>query len=110
NPNAGLRRFVTGQQFSREFTLETDAPRNAGELVEFEPFSFDAPEPEAGADGDVYLDVNLGAVGVEAKEYIDSVMNSWPPVLEVIWREHISGITYPTAVIKFEGEAWTIKE
>src|SRR5690606_18195377 len=105
-----LRRFVTGQQFHLSFQLEADAPRNAGQVVEFEPFAFDAPEPEAGSDGNTYLDVSLGAVGIDAKEYVDAVMDSWPPVLEVIWREYLSGIATPTAVIRFEGEAWTIKE
>jgi hypothetical protein len=108
NPAAGLKRFVTGQQFDKSFKLESAAPRNPSAVVAFEPVGFEAPQPEAGEDGEVFLDVQLGAIGFEAKPYIDAVMNSWPPRIDVVWRQHLTGVEQPVAVLYFEGAAWTL--
>lgn len=108
HPVAGLRRFVANQQLPKSFQLEAGAPRNAGDAVEFEPMNLEAPQPEIGEDGETSLDVQLGAIGFEAKPYIDAVMNSWPPKLEVVWRQHLSGITNPVNVLYFEGDAWAL--
>ena len=85
----GVLRYVTGQQFDKEFTLETDAPRNADELVTFEAVAFDAPEPEQGETGEVQLDIQLGAVGIDVKSKIKMITDAgWEQPLEVIYRQH----------------------
>lgn len=101
NANAGLRRFVAGQQSAQTFTLEANAPRNAGESVSFEPVGFRAPQPEQGDDG-MTLDIQLGAIGFEAKPYIKDVIGSWPPTIEIVWRQHLSGVTDPVQWFYFE--------
>lgn len=108
HPVAGLKRFVTSELWEKYFQLEAGAPRNAGQVVEFDPVGFLAPEPEIGEDGETSLDVQLGAIGFEAKPYIDAVMNSWPPKLEVVWRQHLSGVISPVNVLYFEGDAWAL--
>lgn len=104
NANAGMLRFVTGQTFSKDFTLESEAPRNAGEVVTFDPYQFAAPEPEQGTDGEVSLDIQLGTVGVQAKQYMRDVSASWPPIIDIVWRKHLSGVTDPVFVLYFQAE------
>ena len=107
NPNAGLRRFVASQVLPKEFTLEADAPRNASAIVEFEPVSMEAPEPEIGEDG-AELDINLGAVGLEGYEYLNAVMSAWPPTIDIVWRQYLSGVTQPVGVLYLQAEAPSI--
>lgn len=99
----GTWRFVTGQQFEQNFTLEIDAPRNPDESVEFLPFGFEAPDPEQGVSTTNELDINLGAVGLEVKEQLKKIteVERREPI-QVIRREHLSGVTYPTYILKYE--------
>lgn len=101
NANAGLHRFVSKQQLPKSFTLESDAPRNGGEVVEFEPVGFEAPEPEQGEDG-MFMDVQLGAIGFEARKYLKAVFDSWPPTIDLIWRQYFEGVTEPVQVFYFQ--------
>lgn len=103
NATAGLRRFVTQQAYALDFQLESGAPRNAGEVVTFDPVGFSAPEPEQGEDG-MALDINLGAIGFEAKKYLKDVFSAWPPTIEIVWRRYLSGVTEPF-VLYFEAQA-----
>ena len=108
HPVAGLFRFVSNQNFAKSFQLEAGAPRNAGQMVSFDPVGFEAPQPEIGEDGETSLDLQLGAIGFEAKPFIDTVMTSWPPKIEVVWRQHLSEDTNPVNVLYFEGDAWAL--
>lgn len=107
----GVLRYVTGQQFDKTFTLETDAPRNANETVTFEAVAFDAPEPEQGEDGEVSLDIQLGAVGIDVKSKIKMITDAgWESPLEIVYRQHLSGETYPALVLEFEAETLTLQD
>ena len=105
NPTQGVRRFVTGQQLPKSFQLEPEAPRDAGQVVEFDAVGFDAPEPEVGEDGLVSMDIQLGAIGFEAKRYMDGVRAAWPPVIYVVWRQYLQGVDAPQSVLYMQSEA-----
>lgn len=105
HPDIGVLRYVTKQQFAKSFTLETDAPRNAGELVQFEAVAFEAPELDVGAEGELSQEIQLGSVGQMIKEKLNSITDDgWLEPLEVIRREYLSGVTYPEVVYRLETE------
>ena len=111
HPDIGVLRYVTGQQFDKQFTLEADAPRNPGELVTFQAVAFDAPEPEQGEDGEVSLDIQFGAVGIDVKPKIKQITDpGWQQPLEIIWRQFLSDITGPQVVLEFEAETLTLQD
>ncbi len=104
NASAGVRRFVTAQQEAKSFQLESTAPVDAGLVVEFEPVAFQAPEPEQGAQGGVSLDIQMGAIGFEAKQYLTQVFAAWPPTIDVVWRRHLEGVTEPVQVFYLQAK------
>lgn len=109
NDIAGTRRFVTMQSSAKFFQLESDAPRNAGQVVTFDPIPFEAPEPEQGDEGEVSLDITLGGVGFEVKSYLKQCFSGWPPKVEVIWRRHLEGIAEPPVVFQFQSKDSSIQ-
>ena len=103
HPVNGVERYVAGEMFDIDLQLEADAPRNAGQVVTFTAAAFDAPEPEQGSDGDVSLQLQLGAIGRMLKEKYRAISNSGSRVpVEVIWRKYLSGVTGPKVVLEFE--------
>ena len=56
-----MQRYVDGRIDPLNFTLESDAPRNAGETVEFYG-AFTFAKPDQGAPN-VYAEIQLGRVG-----------------------------------------------
>ena len=88
----GVKRFVRNQQFEKNFTLPSDAPRNASESVEFDPVGFVLQRPEQGDQPVVSMNVQLGAVGSDIKRLlkqipIDGFMNQ----AELIYRVFLDG-------------------
>ncbi|MCK5614627.1 DUF1833 family protein [Candidatus Pacearchaeota archaeon] len=86
-----ILRFVE-DQVDRQLTLNTDAPRNAGELVTFTSISMKVTEPKENRDADQVLTVNLGAVGNEVEDQIDLITpDGFLTQIEVIYRKYYSG-------------------
>jgi len=109
NPNAGTRRFVTEQVEDKDFLIESGAPLNAGEVVTFQAVAFSAPEPEQSESG-AMLNIDMGAIGFEAKPYLEAVMTQWPQRLDVRYRQYLSGYSQPQLVVYLEGAEVTIND
>lgn len=108
NANAGLKRIIANQQQDKQLTLESDAPRNAGELVTFQAVSLNAEEPKQG-DGGALLNSVFGAIGIEGKKFVRDAFSSWPPTIDVIWRMYISGITEPVKKYRLQAKSVSIE-
>lgn len=95
----GVLRYVFNQYSALTATLESGAPRNASTAVTFEPIAGQAPDPEQGKYG-ASIDVQLGLVGGELEEKIDSITDAGRrKEIDVIWRRYMSDdLTAPAAV------------
>lgn len=102
HPDDGLHRYVAGQQFNKQFIIEANAPRNPVETVEFEAASLQSDEVEQGEEGEVSLDIQLGAIGQMIKERMKKV-DLWFPI-EVIRRTYIGENNPPQTVISLESD------
>ena len=110
NATAGVRRFVAEQQTAIDFRLEADAPADPDTVVTFEPLALSAPEPEQGQDGELSLDIQMGAIGFQAKQYFINVFSAWPPTVNVVWRRHLEGVVYPVQVLYFDSLSGVIED
>lgn len=68
-----LRRFVARNYLPINFTLESMAPRNAGQSVSFEPAAMEFTPVQQGNQVTVSLEVQLGRVGSQFKEEIRKI-------------------------------------
>ena len=100
NSGFGVKRYVTGEQVDKSFTLETDAPRNANTSVVFTAAAFNAPTPDTGEQGDISLDIQIAGAGLQIEEMMRARVQTEP--VQVIWRQHLTGETYPIIVLPFE--------
>ena len=73
HPSGIFRRFVKDQSFPKSFGLESTAPRNAGETVEFEPASMGITPVQQSNQTTVSLEVQLGAVGIQFKHELNKI-------------------------------------
>ncbi|AIM40786.1 minor tail protein [Idiomarinaceae phage Phi1M2-2] len=103
HPDDGVHRYVAGQQFDKEFLLESDAPRNGGETVTFEASSLRADELEQGEEGEAQLEVQLGRIGKMIKERMKHV-DLWFPI-EIIRRTYTNQSEQPQQIIRMECDA-----
>ena len=88
HPAIGVLRYVTRQQFSKNFTLGPNEPRDANTEVTFEPFGFIVQRPAQNNDPILRLDVQLGRVGTDLKKslkLINSASDLMTPA-ELIFR------------------------
>lgn len=90
HPAMGAVRFVNDFT-AQTFTLESSAPRDGGQAVEFTPLNFNSPEPDQDETSSVRIRIDLGRVGSEAKEQLKRVngFGYFEPV-QVIYRKFIS--------------------
>jgi len=112
HPDSSAPRRYISDYVDKSLTLESAAPRNAGESVLFTAISMEIVEPNENQDGEAVLNVDLGAVGNEVQDALDEITPSgkFKPI-ECIYRKYYSGdILIPVIVLnlsisklKFEG-------
>lgn len=98
--------FSSVQRFVRDFidqtlTLESDAPRNAGQSVLFTAISMDVVEPAESQEGLQVLSVSLGATNDEIQDQVNQITPSgiFTPI-ECIYRKYYSGnLSEPVLVL-----------
>lgn len=104
HPDIGVKRYVLNQLKPKPLQLEVGAPRNAGEVVEFLAINGVAPEPEQGEYG-ASLEVNMGSVGLQIKQEMNKITDiGRRTAAELIWRQHLTGLTAPDPVFYFQVE------
>lgn len=90
----GTFRFVKAQTVAKKFTLESTAPRNAGESVTFAPVNFLLNPPEQNDEPVISVRVQVAAVGQQVRELIDSI--GAPMAMgEIVYREYLEGEIQP---------------
>ena len=72
HPTVGTRRYVRRSQDPLSFTLESDAPRNASQSVEFTGAAFEYVLPEQNG-STITAEVQLGRVGTEVKSILKQI-------------------------------------
>lgn len=98
----GVMRYVDGRRNTKNFTLESDAPRNAGESVQFLGGSISYGLPEQNEDNPT-IEIQLGRIGQFVKSKLKAItgFNRFNPA-EVIVREYIEGEeAAPVNVVRF---------
>lgn len=104
HPDIGVKRYVLNQMKPKSLQLEAGAPRDAGAVVSFDPINGVAPEPEQGEFG-ASLEVNMGSVGLQIKQEMNKITDVGRRTpAELIWRQHLSGLTSPEPVFYFQIE------
>lgn len=78
----------------RQFTLENNAPRNAGETVTFNPLNFSALDPEQDDTPSARINITLGRVGSEVKEQLKKIRGfGYMEPAQIIYRRFLSDDT-----------------
>jgi hypothetical protein len=91
HPSGVLLRYVQGRINPITLGIESTAPRNAGQQVEFIGGAFEYQQPEQN-DGLVTADIQLGRVGTQVKQLLKSIRGlDRAKTGEVIMREYIAG-------------------
>ncbi|MDB4306025.1 hypothetical protein N9980_00500, partial [bacterium] len=73
HPNGIFRRFVRNQFLPKSFGLESTAPRNAGETVEFEAAAMEVKPVSQSSSTTVSLEVQMGRVGLQLKQEMQKI-------------------------------------
>lgn len=73
HPQGISRRLVARQFETKSFGLESTAPRNAGQTVEFEPTSMEVTPVQQSNQTTVSLELQLGRVGKQIKEELRKI-------------------------------------
>lgn len=103
HPDIGWLRYVNGQQEPKEFGVD-------GVTEVFEPFGFEAGEPEQGEEGEVVMSIQLGAVGAFITEKMKMIVDYRAP-LKVVWGQYLStDHSAPAISIDMEAETITIED
>ena len=76
HPQGILRRLVSRQYLPKSFGLESTAPRNANQTVEFEPAAMEITPVQQSNQTTVSLEVQLGRVGKMIKEELQKINDS----------------------------------
>ena len=97
HPAVGVHRRVKGQFYDKQFMLESTAPRNAGEVVTFEPAAFETQHPDISEDSVLTMTTQMGNIGSMIKGYLKQIKaydNLYPntTATEYIYREFINGV------------------
>lgn len=89
HPQIGLLRYVKDQQFEKQFTLESDAPRNPSETVTFSPASMRFAQENQDESQRTSIRINLGAVGQEVKSHLKKLNgDGYLTLIEGIYRTY----------------------
>ena len=90
HPSYGTLRFCY-QTSDRVLGVESDAPRNAGEMVEYQALAFQISAPSQQDVPNVNIAINLGRVGSELKSKMKLVRGfDRQTPHEIIYREYFS--------------------
>ncbi|MEC9061544.1 MAG: hypothetical protein VYC55_08060 [Pseudomonadota bacterium] len=100
HPTIGVNRYVRKQQEPVNLTLEANAPRNAGESVQFDGAFFQYTLPEQ-SDSTISAEIQFGQVGRTFKQEIKKIKGTdRTKTGEVIIREWVKGETSPDFVLE----------
>lgn len=89
HPAIGILRYVNGRLDPLTATLESSAPRNAGQLVTFLGGAFEFQKPEQRSNT-VKADIQLGNIGQNIKQMLKNIRNAdRAKTGEVIYREYL---------------------
>jgi hypothetical protein len=111
----GIHRLINGFK-DKALTIESGAPRNAGEDVTFRAIALDAPWPSQKDQPTININVNIARVGSEIKSEVKKIVGfgAFEPV-QVIWRAYLSSNTSSPAAayylygqVTMNGESVTI--
>jgi hypothetical protein len=99
-------RFVN-KFIDKQFVLEDDAPRNAGQTVTFTSLFINITEPQENKEDDSRLKVELGNLGSEVQEQMSLISGSdYLESIQVIYRKYYSGdLTSPVTILKLSASA-----
>lgn len=97
HPAVGVHRRVKGQFYDKQFMLESTAPRNAGEVVTFEPAAFETQHPDISEDSVLTMTTQMGNIGSMIKGYLKQIkaydnLYQNTTATEYIYREFINGV------------------
>lgn len=86
-------RFVKNYT-DREFTLESTAPRNAGEIVTFDGVTLNITEPAEREDSEQILSITFGNVDGLVYDMLDQISGAgYLSQVEIVYRKYYSGDT-----------------
>ena len=105
HPAIGTIRYVNGQFVDKLFTIESDADRNAGQIVTFKAASFVQTPPSISEDGVLSITNQLGRIGSQMKQYMKAIaayrdLNPNTTPAEYILREYLQGQDQPAGIVK----------
>ena len=108
---SSVLRFIQDAE-DQALTLESAAPREAGDSVLFSAISMVIEEPQETEEADPVLTVNLGGVGGEVQDQVNAITgeDALTPI-ECIYRKYYSGdidspvivLSLSVSTIRFEG-------
>ncbi len=100
--NAGLFRFYKTGFSDKSFTLESDAPNNPSETVEFRAINFEGSSPSQTAEPQILIEVSVQRVGSELKSALKNMIGfaAYDPI-EFTWREYLSDDTSEPAKVYY---------
>lgn len=91
--STGVHRLYNG--FSdKTLTLESGAPRNAGQAVTFRAVAFEAPKPSQQDEPRISIPITINRIGSELKSEIKKIkaFGAFDPI-EIVWRQYLSSNT-----------------
>lgn len=102
HPDVGTLRYVSGQYADKTFTLESGAPRNAGEAVTFQAASFQYSSPSQDSEPSSSASMSFQRVGSGIKSAIKKMQGfaAFTPV-EFVWREFLSDDTSEPVIVYY---------
>lgn len=109
NPDFGTLRLVNGFT-DRQLALESGAPRNSGETVDFQAIDLSWPDPSMDESATISVNVTFSRVGTRARELVKTITpEGGLRGIEVVLREYFSdNLTAPQAVFYLYSPAITI--
>lgn len=91
HPDIGVTRLVSGRIDPKDFTLESGAPRNAGQTVTFTGGSFEWSQPDQN-ESYVQTDIQLGRIASQIKQQLKLIRGQGrAKPADVVLREYIAG-------------------
>lgn len=100
HPTIGIKRYVRKQQEPVNLMLESNAPRNAGETVQFNGAFFNYSLPEQN-DSTISAEIQFGQVGRIFKQELKKILGiNRAKSGEIIIREWVKGEPVPDYILR----------
>lgn len=115
HPDIGTLRYVNHQQFRKSFRLNADSPRDAGRVVDFQPFSFEITRPNQNGDPILSLEVQMGRVGSQVKSNLKMISaTGFMTPAQLIYRvfldnEQVLSLPFEISTITIEDQTVVIR-